>query len=77
VTPLTGTALAVATALDVFLLGGIQALGSAYPAWQPETSIAFWIATAVFGALGVGQATVQVRAHLAARAAAAKNVGVS
>jgi len=66
---LSGTTLTVATALDVFVMGGLSALGRQFPAWATDATVASYIVMAVFGAIGLGQ-SVQIvqQARASARA---------
>ena len=71
---LNGTALMVATAVDVAVVGALHGLGQAYPAWQPDLNVAIYVVVAVCSALGVSQQVTQAQARARARAAAARGV---
>jgi hypothetical protein len=69
---LNGTALQVATAIDVGILAACVAIGRLHPAWQPDLTIAVYVVGAVGTVLGVSQQTTQALARARARRAMAQ-----
>lgn len=68
---LNGTALQIATAVDVGVVAACVAVGQAFPAWQPWPTIVAYVVGAVGTALGVSQQVTQARARSRARRALA------
>ncbi len=68
---LNGTALQVATAVDVGVIALCVGLGRLHPAWQPDLEVAVYVIGAVGTALGVTQQVAQARVRARACAALA------